>query len=317
MGMTKKEMDMMGAFVREAISEFRPHLKASTLNSYWAQIRKLMKASNETTLEFLRYPEMVKSLVNHLHFTSQRNTYNAVSTFLLAIDIEGDLKETITQYEAWRDELNTRYTQEQKTGIISQKQEPNFVTIDELQEFIASMKRNILYEERKGDVNIRMVYVLFEILVRYPLRNDLAGMTLTSKRGYNKLTTEDKQVRNWLVSNDGSYIIIDNVYKTSKNYGENQIPIESETLNGIISGYIRKNKFKIGDVLFPITSNYLSQLLIKYSQQYMGKSISTTMIRKIVTSDKFLDAKLEQEKHAKILGHSVGTENAIYIKQKA
>ena len=59
----------------------------------------------------------------------------------------------------------------------------------------------------------------------------------------------------------------------------------------------------------------MSQLLIKTSHKYIGKNISTTMIRKIVSSEKFLDAKEDQIAHAAQLGHSVGTENQIYVKK--
>jgi hypothetical protein len=48
----------------------------------------------------------------------------------------------------------------------------------------------------------------------------------------------------------------------------------------------------------------------------LGKSISTTLIRKIVVSDKFGDLKKEQEEMAEIMGHSPALQNAVYVKQK-
>ena len=48
----------------------------------------------------------------------------------------------------------------------------------------------------------------------------------------------------------------------------------------------------------------------------MNKNISTTMLRKIVLSDKFADVKKEQEEMAEITGHSVATMNKVYVKQK-
>ena len=45
-----------------------------------------------------------------------------------------------------------------------------------------------------------------------------------------------------------------------------------------------------------------------------GKSISTTLLRKIVLSDMFQDTKEEQEKMAEITGHSVETMNKVYVK---
>lgn len=314
--MNKEEQKIMGGFVKEAITDFRPHLKESTINSYWANLRKLAKVNNEDTFDFLKDIERVKNSVKDLHFTSQRNTYTAVSTFMLAINLNGDLDEYIAEYDKMRDALNDRYTEEQKTGIISKKQSPNFISVEELTAFTKQLKREVSYEEKKGDTNIRMVSMLFEILTRYPVRNDLAGLTLISETKEKKLTQEDKASVNYLVKTTDGFLLIDNMYKTSKKYGEKRIPITDDALNKSLRSYIRIGKFKMGEVLFPITTNYLSQLLIKYSQKYIQKNISTTMIRKIITSDKFLEQKEEQEAHANILGHSVGVENQVYIKKK-
>jgi hypothetical protein len=314
--MNKEEQKIMGGFVKEAIGDFRPHLKESTINSYWANLRKLAKVNNEDTFDFLKDIERVKNSVKDLHYTSQRNTYTAVSTFLLAININGDLDEYIAEYDKMRDALNDRYVEEQKTGVISDKQSPNFITINELEDFTTKLKREVSHEERRGDTNIRMVSLLFEILTRYPLRNDLAGMILTSESKAKKLTDDDKKNANYLVKKGDDFVIIDNIYKTSKKYGEKHIDLTDVNLNKMIRSFIRINKVKVGEVMFPITTNYLSQLLIKYSQKYIQKNISTTMIRKIVSSDKFLEQKEKQEAHANILGHSVGTENQVYIKKQ-
>ena len=50
--------------------------------------------------------------------------------------------------------------------------------------------------------------------------------------------------------------------------------------------------------------------------KYMdGKKISTTMIRKIYTSDLFAEKNQKQKKVAKVMGHSVDTQNKIYVKK--
>ena len=176
------------------------------------------------------------------------------------------------------------------------------------------MKKDI-----KKDKQTYMVYVLFEILTRIPVRNDLAGLLLLNHSDY---SSGQSGHTNFLVKNKSfhktrGFTFVDNQYKTNKKHGTLEIPIEGTSeIAKILRSYIYFNDFKRNDILFPITNNYLSQLLIKYSQKYIGKSISTTLIRKIITSDKFLDTKLEQEKHAKMLGHTVQTENMVYIKKQ-
>ena len=78
--------------------------------------------------------------------------------------------------------------------------------------------------------------------------------------------------------------------------------------------YIKFNNYKVGDVIFPISKNGLTQLLTKYSMKYMNKKISTTMLRKSYMSSKYSDMKKEMEKDAKILGHSVSVGQSVYTK---
>ena len=63
-----------------------------------------------------------------------------------------------------------------------------------------------------------------------------------------------------------------------------------------------------------LSRNQISQLLIKYSKKYIGKSVSTTMLRKIVLSHKFGDMVKEQQAMSEVTGHSVETMNKVYIK---
>ena len=65
-----------------------------------------------------------------------------------------------------------------------------------------------------------------------------------------------------------------------------------------------------------LTRNALSQLLLKTTKKRMGKSISTTMLRKIYLSSKYGKIQEEQAKDAEIMGHSVDTQNKVYIKKE-
>ena len=303
--------------VKKTIWDFRPHLKESTIKQYVSALKKLQKNFLAHDLEFLEYPDSVKEMLTTgekpLHFTTQRNIYNAIIIYLLALNHDNRYDEQLKVYKARMDELNEKYHQEQESGIISNKQSPNFITKDELESFIKTLKTHI-----KKDDQTRMVYVMFEILTRVPLRNDLAGMVMITPKRYTKLTDDDKKEHNYLVKDGKGFTIIDNVYKTSKKYGEKKIAVDgSSELAKILRSYLRVMKYQNGSVIFPITTNYMSQLLIKYSKLYAGKSISTTMIRKIIASDKFVDHKEEQEKYAKMMGHTVGTQNKVYVKKRS
>jgi len=299
--------------VKKSIHDYRPNLKESTLNQYIAQLRKLKNVLEADDFEFLEYPENVKEIVENdgRHYTSQKNVYGAIVIYLKSINPDGEFDEYIDIYETWRNALRDQYVSEQTSGIISDKQSKNFISKIELDLFISKMRREI-----KNQPQLHMVYVIFEILSRYPLRNDLPGMILLTQKGFEKLSATDKISHNYLIKVENGFIIHDADHKTSKTHGTIKIHLDPDSpLAKILRSYIRVMKYKPKDNIFPVTPNYMSQLLIKYSSYYCGKSISSTMIRKIVSSDKFLESKESQKEHAHILGHSVVMDNLVYVKK--
>ena len=65
----------------------------------------------------------------------------------------------------------------------------------------------------------------------------------------------------------------------------------------------------------PLTRTELSKTLLKYSQKYLDKSISTTLLRKIYLSSKYGDMKKELEKDNKVMGHSKAMALDTYVKE--
>ena len=105
-----------------------------------------------------------------------------------------------------RDELNDKYSDEQKSGIISDKQSKNFTTTEEVFKMINKMAEDLKPIKKKSKENITkkemallQAYVLFNIYVRMPMRNDVAGMMAINQAAYKKLSEEDKKSDNYLV----------------------------------------------------------------------------------------------------------------------
>jgi len=301
--------------IQEKIQKLRPNLKTNTIKQYEAQLRKLQKLFDSDNYDFLNDPKKVEEKINHLHYTSRRNVYNAVIILLLALDKD---KELVDTYGEMRDELNKQYQDEQASGKISDKQKDNFVDIDEIYKMLNQMEQEIKSLKKKSSLNqnerqLIKAYTIFSSLVRIPVRNDLAGLIYISKTTYNKLTDKEKEDNNYLVQLKNNLQYIFNEYKTAKKYKENIIDIPKD-LQKILRMYIKFNDYKIGDVIFPISKNGLTQLLTKYSMKYMNKKISSTMIRKSYLSSKYSDMKKEMEEDAKIMGHSVATQQKVYVK---
>ena len=309
----------------ETLKKSRPKAKESTIKMYTSNLLKLQKLLDTSDFKFLKKSENVKDKISELHFTTQRNYFNAIIVYLMAISekVEGD--PLIEEYVELRDTLNKKYEDEQATGVISDKQKNNFVPIEEVNKMINDMGTEIKNKQIKKkedltpkDKSLLQSYILFNIYTRLPLRNDLAGMEVINKRTYNKLTEEEKKSRNHLVVNKNSLFMELNQFKTSAKYKSITIPIEKD-LEKLLRLYIRVNGM---GVLFksstgkPLSRNALSQLLLKETKKRMGKSISTTMLRKIYLSSKYGKVKEEMEKDAKVMGHSTEVAQSVYIKKE-
>tara|TARA_R110002110_G_scaffold215875_1_gene429810 strand:+ start:292 stop:1254 length:963 start_codon:yes stop_codon:yes gene_type:complete len=306
------------------IKEARPKAKDSTVNMYVANLVKLKKIYDSDNLKFLDKPKEVLEKIDHLHFTTQRNYLNAVVVYLMALSKDPEEDDIIKEYVELRDTRNQIYEDNQATGLISDKQKDAFVDISVINDMIADMAKEIKEKKirKKEDLTpkdkaLLQTYVLFSIYTRLPLRNDLAGMEAISKRTYNKLTEDDKKVKNYLVVNKGSMNMILNQFKTSSKYGELKIDIPKD-LEKLLRLYIRINGLGI---LFKsstgkeLSRNALTQLLLKTTKARIGKAISTTMLRKIYLSSKYAEVKDEMSQDAAVMGHSIDVQSKVYIKK--
>ena len=318
--------------IKEKIQEAKPNLKENSIKQYEIHLNKLKKLFDADNYDFLSKPDDIMEKIKGNHYTSQRNTLNAVIILLLALNSDNKYDKLIEEYQKIRDKFNDKYITENENGKISDSQKNNFVDLSEIQNMLKEMENKIKSEGLKKKTNLSgkekelmMVYTIFSFLVRYPLRLDLAGMKYISRTQYNSLSDQDKKDGNYLVHNKkGSQFLeaILNEYKTSKKYGEKKIRIDKD-IEKILRMYIKATGKGFGDVLFvsstgnPLSRNQLSQLLIKTTKKYLNKSISTTILRKIVVSSTIPKDIIEKQKElADVMGHSIEVQNAVYNKEK-
>lgn len=323
------ELEINNVF--EVIKVSRPEAKESTLKQYVAQLTKLKKQFETDNYDFLLDIESVNEKLKDLKFTSVRNAYNAIIVLLMALNFDNRYDTLIENYSTLRDKLNQQYVDEQKTGVISDKQKDNFPTMDELQKLLGKLELEIRDKKLKSkrdmtpkEREILVVYTIFQMLIHLPTRNDMSDMILATP-SYLKKTPNDEQMNyNYLLNtthktNDMKLIL--NNYKTEKTYGTKEIEVP-ESLKRVLRMYIKATGVKTGQTLFltqtgqAMSRNTISALLLRVSQKLIGKRVSSTMIRKAVLSDKFRVKNEEQQKMAHIAGHDVATQNAVYIKSQ-
>ena len=310
----------------DEISKARPSLKTNTIKQYTTNLNKLKKMFDTDDYDFLKKPKDVMDKLSDLHYLSQRNILNAVIVLLMALNDDKKYDELLEEYGKLRDELNNKYNDEQKSGVISDKQSKNFATTEEVFNMINEMADELKPLKKKSNDNITkkekqllQAYVLFNIYARMPFRNDVAGMMSINQAAYKKLSDEEKKENNYLVvPSKGNLYFVLNKYKTSKKYEELDLKIEDKDLRKILRYYLKVNGM---GVLFktstdkPLTRIELSKVLLKYSKKYMNKSISTTLLRKIYLSSKYGDMKEELEKDNKVMAHSMQVALDTYVKK--
>jgi len=309
----------------EEIKNARPNLKENTVKQYQTNLNKLKKLFDSDDYDFLDNPKNVMEKIEALHYTTQRNFLNAIIVLLMALNHDEKYDKLLKEYGDLRDEFNNKYDEENKSGIISDKQSKNFATIEEVYEMINKMGAELkpIKKKNKDDItkkemNLLQAFVLFSIYSKYPMRNDVSQMEAISKRDYNKLKEEDKKSKNYLVVHKGGLFFVLNKFKTSKRYEQINIEIDDPQVKKLLRYYLRINGMGI---LFksstgkPLTRIEISKTLLKYSQKYMGKSISSTLLRKIYLSSKYGDMKKELEKDNQIMGHSKEVALDTYVKE--
>lgn len=313
-------------------------IKPSTIKMYIANIKKLSKLMNdgkeEGGINWLKNMDKVKDKLKEkktngkeLHFSSIRNYMNSAIMYLYAMNEKGSTDDLIEEYSKYRDQLNKQYDDSVAGGTYSSNQEKNVITMEELHKVITdigtelkAMKLKKVDKLNTRQRSLLQIYLILNVHSIMPFRNDLGGMKISSKRAFNKLTTEDKEKNNYLVleRNGKQMFFCMNDYKTSRKYSEKCIELPAE-LRKVMRFYLQ---FTQNDYLLtrndgePMTRNAISQALSKTFIKRLGKSVSTNLIRKIYLSEKYSAVKDEMAKDAEVMGHSVATQQKIYVKKE-
>jgi hypothetical protein len=317
--------------INEEIQTARPSLKTNTVKQYESNLNKLKKMFESDNWDFLNNPEKVEEKISHLHFTSRRNHYNAIIVLLMALNSDNKYDKILAKYDEMRNELNEEYNKQSST--ISDKQSKNFASMEEINEMISkvgeelkSMKLKQKENLNKKEMALLQFFVLVNLYKNIPLRNDVSYMEAIKPNDLKKMTKEEQKEKNWLLMEKNKLSIILNNYKSDKTYGQKIIPIEDKDLKRLLNYYIKiiggkgvLFKSSTGTALSP---NALTQFFLKYTKKYLGKSVSTTLMRKAVASHHFGEgtefAKLKQQQKdmSYVMGNSPATMDLVYIKKK-
>ncbi len=312
-------------WLRERIDEVR-NIKPNSLRAYIISIKKIRDAMDykKEDLDFLEDIDKVKEFLSKFKTSTKKNYLAAI---IVALDSYGEkYDDELQKYKKYLDETHTQYKEEYENGKKSEKQEKNWVSLEQLRKVSNYWKRELNEREifQKKTLNNKQMQMLQKWVVSNlftsddnpPTRLDYAPMEIISTTEYDKLKEDEKKSGNFLVvKNRNEKFFHFNEYKTSGKYGEKVVKV-GKKLNSVINIWLKFNEsdsFLINTKGEPLSANGLGKL-IKSTFASTGKDITINMLRHIFISEKFPNVDDEREEVAEKMGHSI-SQQAKYSKR--
>jgi len=300
----------MNQHYTEIIKKQKPYLKDISVSQYVKSIERLsqnLKPEDEPmeSFDFIRDDEKVEVFLSKFSFTTRRNYYSAIIT-LLQSEEKPD-KDLINKYSKIVRDTNTKYVEQNETGVVSEKQKDKLLPMEKINSLLEALKKE----------KSQMEYILFKLLSIYHLRNEVATLQRITPTEYKKLTNEDKGGNNYLVVGTKKITIYRNDYKTKKKYGTIKIDITDKEFQKEFRNYLNTLK---NNIVFPYNNEMMSKKrltnhLMYYSRKHINVGISTTMLAKSILSHKYSEKVEGQKLDAAARGHSVSMQNNVYVKK--
>ena len=315
--------------IREQITQKRPGIKSNTIDSYLTYLNKLYtltggegKAPIDTA--WLKDTSKVTGALSNYKSTTKKNFYNAI---VVVLGATGAGAELITAYGGKRDREHQHYEDQVKSHKKTDRQEKNWVEMDEIDAILKRYKRraNEIYKKKHAnptkDFSVLQEYITLLTYRNIPMRNDVANMRVVTPLEYKHISPATREEHNYLVGSARvPFHFQINEYKTKKSFGKKKIDIP-KVLNREIRKWLRVNKsgyfLTNSSRTEPISANGITKLLTKIFLEHTGKKVSTSLIRHIYLSAKYKDTvktDKAKEKDAHNFGHSLSQQKD-YIKE--
>jgi len=243
---------------------------------------------------------------------SQINFINAICNFLTIMNYP---KDTISIYINHRIELNERRLTEPK---INPKKLNNLVDWDEIirwRDLVITKNKMLITLYDNIGIDKLQVEALLRLYTTYQRRNELADLIY----GDDKDHPTPQGAENVIFHNtteDTLFLILQD-FKNKEFFGIQHLEIKGDNKDFLLK-YIKINEYE--PVMFrapkskePLTRLNLTKLFNRSSQEFLKKTIGTTMIRKSYNNTKFKDIKKELITDSYNNAHSINTILTDYV----
>jgi len=298
----------------KVIEESRPSLSQSSLNVYLTNLRKLRDQIDKGSsgIGFLKKREQVIEYLDNLKLATQQTYLIAIRNALLAFNEKGKLDGLIEFYYNKFLTNKKEIDDERAKNEKSDKQEANWVSLEELREVMDKYGKQIKNagfnkktELNKKEMDLLQKWVVANLYLHDanpPARLDYSPVTVITEADYKDA---DKS-KNYLVikSRNNKYFAF-NDFKTAKSSGAKEIKVGNK-LNSALNLWLKHNKS--GTLLIngkgePMSSNHLSKYINEVFKP-TGKKVGASLLRHIYISAKFPPVSKEKQEVAEKMMHS-------------
>lgn len=307
----------------EMIKKDRPAAKDTTVSSYARTIDQLWVKMGHSPdkpfkdVEWLTVEDPIIEALNDYSDNTQKMYFISISVALQAV---GKIKyaDDIAVWDDLAFNKADAVKGHYQSGKMSPKQKVNWVSMVELRKardaYMADVEQTFHWYKFQ-DYLIGCLYTMLE-----PMRSDYANMVIVLKEKYDRIQPRSQ---NYLVKNpDGSLMLSIANYKTSTKYGEKQIKVPPDLHNVLSRWFDIKPVLPGADVLLinktktAMSSNGLVKAVAR-AFKYTGKKVSINLIREVRATEELGGNKEKSERLAQKMGHSVKTQQSVYIKKAA
>jgi integrase len=283
----------------------RPNVTESSIKTYTSIVSKLCKRLDLefSPLVFIDNKSKVMNYLKDVPISTQRSVISAI----IAIHPDENFQELL-------DRANQDYNASKATGKKTEKEEQNWVSQDEIADKLKELRR--LYESVSSKKS-QLTSKDYQVLQNYVILALTSGYYIPPRRLSDftnlKINNINPESDNYIKDYN---ILILNVYKTSKKYGEQEVSLPKKLVK-IIDKFIEQTKhidreYLLFDNYFnPLTSVKLNQRL---NSIFDGKKISTNNFRHSYLTENFGDNYNSLKDTAQMMGTSVGVIQNHYIK---
>jgi len=278
------------------------NIAESSIKIYTSNILKIVNdyklKLNNNTFDNIDIIDKIKN-DDEIKDNTKKNKLTSIMIFLKALKKDETI---IKNYKKNIDEINLRIIKNNKKMEKTEKENNNWVSVDEIKTQLNKYK-DIIDENKKlnltsyNELKQYQRYIILLIHSNYPMRNDIADLEIYNYSNYLK---NDEKINYIVVSRNNGLLILNN-YKTSKTYGQLKYKFDGELLKEInkyfvyLQDYkkrqnINNNWFIIDKKGEKLDRNDYTKF---FNSLYDDKKLSTTLMRKIIISDKWDIKKID------------------------